>query len=593
VDDAIHGSRGGGTQHAVANGSSAGFLSALAPGFLNSNGTTTSWITQIQWSALTSLPTLTTTLPLTGGGTCCSLTLGINAATTSTAGSMSAADKLKLDGIPNATTANFGLVLTPSVNLAGQYVLISPTNLGYIKGSGAQYYLPRYTAIGTTLENSSVSDTGAMVTIANPLTVSGVDTTTFRMRNGSAAGYLMVGDATGVGSWNGISSLGLNTGSGTLNYLPKYTATGTTFGNSSIIDTGTAISTTLPVTIPKLSIIGAFTSGNDTIPALGSTAGRANKFTLLNDGGTGNYGLIGGVLGNGNAFLQAQRVDGTATAYNMLFQPNGGAAGFGVVDPTASVDIGNTLRIRGGSPAVGNLWAATDTSGNGSWSNSISGLTGITFAQSAVSPVITQTTTSDSVAQALTIQAQGSSSAYGGPTRIVGGTGPNVNNGKVASGEAGTVTITANGDQPSASFGSDMVDITAPLLIHGNAVFSTSNESHVLSRQSGLAIFEDVRWFQHSQSSTSSFSVDIPTGMDGKWTVVYEIYATGLDTMHVLGSVFTRSGGALTWSNSFTEFNGIPGSFGPSASADNMRLTITPPSSSSIMWTIKAKILRV
>jgi hypothetical protein len=289
MTDAIHGSRGGGSLHALANGSSAGFLSALAPGFLNSNGTTTSWITQIQWSTLTSLPTITTTLPLTGGGTCCSLTLGINAATTSTAGSMSASDKLKLDGIPNATTANFGLVLTPAVNLAGQYVLISPTNLGYIKGSGTQ------------------------------------------------------------------------------NHLARYTTTGTALVDSAIIDDDSSVSTTLPLTVPKLAIIGAFTTGNDTIPALGSTAGRANKFTLLNDGGLGNYGLIGGVLGNGDVFLQAQRVDGTAQAFNIQLQPNGGATGFGVTDPTASVDIGNSLRIRGGSPAVGSVWTATDTAGNGAW----------------------------------------------------------------------------------------------------------------------------------------------------------------------------------------------------------------------------------
>ena len=41
-----------------------------------------------------------------------------------------------------------------------------------------------------------------------------------------------------------LAAAGINTGSGTLNYLPKYTATGTTLGNSAISDNGTTITAT-------------------------------------------------------------------------------------------------------------------------------------------------------------------------------------------------------------------------------------------------------------------------------------------------------------------------------------------------------------
>lgn len=56
-------------------------------------------ISGMAFSKLTGLPTLSTTLPLTGGGTLGNLTLGINAATQSAAGTQSAADKLHEDSL--------------------------------------------------------------------------------------------------------------------------------------------------------------------------------------------------------------------------------------------------------------------------------------------------------------------------------------------------------------------------------------------------------------------------------------------------------------------------------------------------------------
>jgi hypothetical protein len=81
----------------------------------------------------------------------------------------------------------------------------------------------------------------------------------------------------------------------------------------------------------KLSVV---TAGQDSIPALGANGG---KLSLLNDNGA--YGLLAGVVSNGNGFIQAQRTDATATAYKLLLQPNGGNVGIGNTDPNGTLDI--------------------------------------------------------------------------------------------------------------------------------------------------------------------------------------------------------------------------------------------------------------
>lgn len=68
-----------------------------------------------------------------------------------------------------------------------------------------------------------------------------------------------------------------------------------------------------------VSIMGA----NSTIPSLWGTS--VTKLGLYNVFSSNPwYGMLFWVLGNGNWFIQQQRVDGTATSYNILLQPNGG-----------------------------------------------------------------------------------------------------------------------------------------------------------------------------------------------------------------------------------------------------------------------------
>jgi hypothetical protein len=66
-------------------------------------------------------------------------------------------------------------------------------------------------------------------------------------------------------------------------------------------------------------------------PSLGAKGGTIAM--LFNDSANGSYGLLMGLAG-ANVYLQNQRTDGDATAYNLLLQPRGGNVGIGTTAPT-------------------------------------------------------------------------------------------------------------------------------------------------------------------------------------------------------------------------------------------------------------------
>lgn len=90
-------------------------------------------------------------------------------------------------------------------------------------------------------------------------------------------------------------------------------------------------------TTNKLDPISVLSS-NSTIPALGS--GGTSKFGLYNlFSWTFWYGMLMGVLSNGRGYIQEQRVDGTATAYDLLLQPNGGNVWIWSTAPWGNLDV--------------------------------------------------------------------------------------------------------------------------------------------------------------------------------------------------------------------------------------------------------------
>lgn len=90
-------------------------------------------------------------------------------------------------------------------------------------------------------------------------------------------------------------------------------------------------------TTTHITIIGP----NQSLPTLGSPGG---KLSLLGGLAGGQYGLITGILGTGDSYQQVQRIDGDATAYNLLLQPAGGNVGIGTASPFSRLSI----KINGG-----------------------------------------------------------------------------------------------------------------------------------------------------------------------------------------------------------------------------------------------------
>jgi len=69
------------------------------------------------------------------------------------------------------------------------------------------------------------------------------------------------------------------------------------------------------------------TSGIPSIPSLGQSGSYTSLYvTNLNP----LYGMLMGSLNNGNSWIQVQRTDGTAAAYSLVMQPNGGSVGIGI-----------------------------------------------------------------------------------------------------------------------------------------------------------------------------------------------------------------------------------------------------------------------
>ncbi|MDB4278874.1 hypothetical protein N9917_04665, partial [Deltaproteobacteria bacterium] len=97
------------------------------------------------------------------------------------------------------------------------------------------------------------------------------------------------------------------------------------------------IGVTAPLT--KLSVSDA----DSTIPALGAIGGH---FSVLTASGRG---LLTGNLNTGDHFMQVQRIDGTALAYDMLLQPTGGNVGIGTVSPSNKLEVnsgtGNRIAV--------------------------------------------------------------------------------------------------------------------------------------------------------------------------------------------------------------------------------------------------------
>ena len=139
---------------------------------------------------------------------------------------------------------------------------------------------------------------------------------------------------------------------GTYDNIPIYTITNNTVRTTLLGNGNFGVGTTAPKTKTQITSGGTLNA-----PSLGSSSSNAPLYLTNNDT---NYGLVvGNSSADGHVWLQAQRTDGTATAYNMTLNEAGGNVGIGTSAPTAKLSVAGDLTVSS-TIEVGSLTPAQD-----------------------------------------------------------------------------------------------------------------------------------------------------------------------------------------------------------------------------------------
>ncbi|MGE0635543.1 MAG: tail fiber domain-containing protein [Bacteroidia bacterium] len=214
---------------------------------------------------------------------------------------------------------------------------------------------------------------------------------------GSGTRFVLA-DANGILTAGSSTSSGIITGSGTLNYIPKWTPDGARFGNSLMYDNGTAVGIGTTSPIGKFHVAGSHANGvmvdgNDR-PSIAAT-GNYPQMVLMAGVANGNHGatlMLGGydsgtsgnhkhwsigTAGNGATFLDIGYHAGTdlnphagirnysGTTYMTIL--NNGNVGLTNTAPAAKLQVsGGAIRPeQGNASAAGINWGADIFGGGG------------------------------------------------------------------------------------------------------------------------------------------------------------------------------------------------------------------------------------
>lgn len=228
--------------------------------------------------------------------------------------------------------------------------------------------------------------------------------------------YCTDGDGTnpaGFYYWNGVNltwnRVATNTSVGTVNYIPRWTPDGFTFGLSKIQDNGTTIGiNSLPDANYQLSlfnnVISTFKAStnamlSDNYAIVGEAIGAGtNNYGLFGNAtgvATVNYGVyglaIGGTTNWGGYFKGNVGIDNFGTASELrLFEDNGNGGNFiGFKSPLLASDI--TYTLPNADAAVGGMFLISDGFGTLSWGTVGPTLTGAgttNFVTRWISPIM-------------------------------------------------------------------------------------------------------------------------------------------------------------------------------------------------------------
>ncbi len=148
---------------------------------------------------------------------------------------------------------------------------------------------------------------------------------------GEAANRVLVSDAAGNATWQALGGAGGVTGSGTLNFVPKWTPNGTNIGNSLLFDNGSSIGLGTITPTHRFDVTHAGSTGI----GVNSTAG----FSVVDiNAASGDAALRFGNAGVNQWNLRNRPGDN----YLEIFELGGGGSRFAIQDGTGNVGIGNT-----------------------------------------------------------------------------------------------------------------------------------------------------------------------------------------------------------------------------------------------------------
>ena len=300
----------------LASASTAGYLSIADWNTFNGKGNGT--VTSVGLSSATSGVTIGSS-PITTSGT---ITLAISTATTSQNGLLSSTDWTTFNSKQNALT--------------------NP-----VTGTGLSGAIPKFTTTGSTIGSSIIYDNGTQIginTLSPTFTldvngtsrVSGVLTLSSTISNGTYTYTLP--SATGTLALTSAIPANPVGGTGTTNYLPKFTGA-STIGNSAITDDGTTVTL-----ISRILQVGSYLnlySGAYSVQSIPSIRASSSNNMIINAKGSGtlyfNYedGTGGFYFGNGASGQAA-------------FITSAGAATFSsTVEATSFIPSGATVPTNG------------------------------------------------------------------------------------------------------------------------------------------------------------------------------------------------------------------------------------------------------
>ncbi len=224
--------------------------------------------------------------------------------------------------------------------------------------------------------NSTNANIGIQVNVPNgPNDRAGVFVGKVQIADGTqAAGRIFTSDASGTGSWQTAAAAGVVSGSGTLNYVPKWTPDGVTVGNSRISDDGSFFG--FNSTINR----DAFGENGITLENTSSTRSALSLYNNFNGNAVSGYfdvrdGAYQGIQFGTQSNHPIKFFTNNFAGNTAILMGTDGALKIGATGnadfATAKLDVAGTFKLADGTEGAGKV-LTSDASGNASWQGPVS-----------------------------------------------------------------------------------------------------------------------------------------------------------------------------------------------------------------------------